>query len=132
MELYERVRYVRKNILKMSMAEFGEKLGVSRDVINNIERNRLARPEQKLTLIKLIAKTFGLRESWLIEGEEPMFECNESFMGLNEWLVEKGAKSEDIPFLKAVASMFLSLSPEKQKIVKELMSDYIKKNIIKK
>ena len=73
MEIYERLRYLRKDILKLSMSKFGEKLGVSRDVINNIEGNRLARPHQKLSLMKLIAKTFNVREEWLLEGEEPMF-----------------------------------------------------------
>ena len=44
MEIYERIRELRKKHLKMSMEFFGKRLGVSRDTINNIELNRLARP----------------------------------------------------------------------------------------
>lgn len=47
MEPHERVRYLRKQYLKMTQTEFGEHLGVSRSVINNIELNYLSRPEKK-------------------------------------------------------------------------------------
>ena len=73
MEIYERIRILRKKHLKMSMESFGGKLGVSRDTINNIELNRLARPDQKMSLYKLICSTFNVNEEWLLNGVEPMF-----------------------------------------------------------
>lgn len=72
MEIYERIRYLRKEVLHMTMEEFGQQICVSRDVINNIERNRLAHFEQKLYLIKLMALVFNVREEWLLTGDEPM------------------------------------------------------------
>ena len=33
MEVYERIRFLRKDTLKMSQTAFGERLGVNRDVI---------------------------------------------------------------------------------------------------
>lgn len=68
MEMYERVREVRKEN-KLSQGEFAERLGVSRSVISNIELNRLANPEQKIPLIKLISKEFNINEEWLLFGE---------------------------------------------------------------
>lgn len=62
MEMYERIKDLRKNHLKLSQEAFGGRLGVSRSVINNIERNVLARPDQKLSLIKLICKEFSVNE----------------------------------------------------------------------
>ena len=73
MELHERLKDLRKKHLKMSQAEFAEKLGTNRNVINNIEQNRLRNPEQKLPLMKLICKEFGVNESWLLEGKGEMF-----------------------------------------------------------
>ena len=73
MEVYERIRQLRKEILKLSQTDFGNKLGVNRDVINNIENNRLARPDQKLSLIKLMCKEFGVNEEWLLTGEGEPF-----------------------------------------------------------
>ena len=72
MEMHERVKHLRKNYLHMSQTEFGNMLGVSRSVINNIERNALARPEQKLSLIKLMSNTFNINEEWILHGKEPM------------------------------------------------------------
>lgn len=68
MQLHERIKEIRKEN-KLSQSAFGEKLGVSRDVINNIENNRLSRPEQKASLIKLISKEFSINEEWLLTGE---------------------------------------------------------------
>ena len=73
MELYERIRILRKNHLHLSQTAFGEKLGVNRDVINNIENDRLKKPEQKLSLIKLMCKEFNVNEDWLLHGTGEMF-----------------------------------------------------------
>lgn len=72
MELHERVRYLRKDILKQSQAEFAEALGTSRDAINNIEGNRLKRPGQKEPLLRLMCEKFSINESWLLTGEGEM------------------------------------------------------------
>lgn len=71
MEMHERVKRVR-NDNNMTQNEFAERLGVTRSVISNIELNRLAKPEQKTSLIKLISKEFGINEEWLLNGIEPM------------------------------------------------------------
>lgn len=68
MEMHDRVRQIRKEN-KLSQDEFAIRLGVSRSVISNIELNRLANPEQKIPLIKLIAKEFNVNEKWLLFGE---------------------------------------------------------------
>ncbi len=69
MELHERVRYLRKEILKMSQTEFAAALGTSRDAINNIEADRLKRPDQKEPLFKLMCEKFNISETWLLTGE---------------------------------------------------------------
>lgn len=73
MEMHERIKELRKEYLHLSQTEFGERLGVSRSVINNIERNALARPDQKLSLIKLMCSVFDANEEWIVNGTEPMF-----------------------------------------------------------
>ncbi|SHM77056.1 DNA-binding transcriptional regulator, XRE-family HTH domain [Anaerosporobacter mobilis DSM 15930] len=73
MELHERIRHLRKNELKLTQEKFGELLGVSRSVINNLERNVLAKPEQKEPLYKLICKEFNVNPDWLYNGNEPIF-----------------------------------------------------------
>ena len=69
-----RIREVREHF-KLTQTEFGERLGVSRDVIGNIEYNRLKNPKQKEPIIKLICSTFGVNEIWLRSGEGDMFQA---------------------------------------------------------
>jgi len=71
-ETYERIKEVRKNN-KLTQSEFAEKLGVTRSVIANIELNRLAKPEQKTSLIKLISREFNVSENWLLEGNGAIY-----------------------------------------------------------
>lgn len=78
MEVYERIKELRKKTLKMSQTVFGERLGVNRDVINNIENNRLARPDQKMSLYKLICSEFNVSEDWLLNGTGEMFANDEA------------------------------------------------------
>lgn len=78
MEVYERIRFLRKNTLKMSQEVFAECLGVSRSVIKNIELNALARPDQKLSLYKLICSEFNISEEWLLNGTGEMYGSNEA------------------------------------------------------
>lgn len=72
MEIYERIKELRKQHLKLSQEQFGEKLGVSRTVIKNIELDNLARPEQKEPLYRLICETFHVNYKWLTLGDGEM------------------------------------------------------------
>lgn len=71
-----RIKAIRKEIKKngkpISQEEFGYRLGVSRDVIANLERttNPVAPTEQ---MLKLICREFNVNETWLRTGEGEMF-----------------------------------------------------------
>lgn len=84
MEINDRIQQVR-NSLKMSRRAFGEVLGVSGDVINNIENNRLKRPEQKEPIYKLICEKYNVDEIWLRTGEGEMFVKIDKENLLMEW-----------------------------------------------
>lgn len=100
MEMHDRIRELRKNHLRLSQTAFGERLGVSRSVINNIELNVLARPDQKLSLIKLICKEFSVNEEWLLNGTDPMFVQPETF-SLDQYLKENGCTALEMEIVKA-------------------------------
>ena len=70
--LSNRIKSIRE-ALKLSQREFGEKLGVSRDVISNIEYNRVAPKE---LLLRHICELYDVNEHWLETGEGEMFNDN--------------------------------------------------------
>ena len=72
MEIHERIKAVRKTV-GISQTEFGKRIGISRDAVNNIENGRLKKPEQKEPLYRLICAEFNVSEQWLRTGEGEMF-----------------------------------------------------------
>lgn len=123
MDIYERIRQVRKEHLHMSQAEFGEKLGINRDVINNIENNRLKRPEQKEPIYKLICKEFGISYQWLVNGVGEM----ESDDSIEAQAIVDSVMTSDDDFAKSVLVAFAKLGEEEWKVVKKIV-DEIKKS----
>ncbi|MCU7380819.1 helix-turn-helix domain-containing protein [Clostridiales Family XIII bacterium ASD5510] len=123
MDIYERIKHVRKDHLGLSQSKFGERLGVSRDMINNIENNRLARPDQKEPIYKLICKEFGISYKWLIHGigEMDADDSNEA-----QAIVDSIMTSDD-DFAKSVIVAFAKLGEDEWKTVKKIV-DEIKKS----
>ena len=68
----QRIKHLRESFSdkKMTQSSFGEKIGVSRDVIANIEYGRVD-PSQ--VIIKSICREFNVNEQWLRTGEGEMF-----------------------------------------------------------
>lgn len=64
-----RIKMIRE-ALQMSQREFGEKLGVSRDVISNIEYDRV---QPKELLVKHLCDLYSVNEQWIKTGEGEMF-----------------------------------------------------------
>ena len=59
-----------REALGLSQREFGEKIGVSRDVISNMEYGRV---QPKELLVKHICEFYGVNEQWMYTGQGDMF-----------------------------------------------------------
>lgn len=125
MEIYERIRELRKDYLHLSQEKFGERLGVTRDVIKNIELNLLKRPEQKEPIIKLICKEFDINEKWLREGVGPMKRQLTRDEAIVDWAssliaYEEDAMPEDLLFAKKFANMLSQLTIDEWKVLAKM------------
>ena len=78
MEIHNRMKQIRQEN-NLTQNEFGEKLGISRDVYANLENNRLKKPETKDPIIKLISKEFGINEGWLRTGEGEKYNVEDEY-----------------------------------------------------
>lgn len=65
----KRIEATRKHY-GLTRAAFGERIGVSGDVINNLERGRV---EIKDHIIRLICMEYNVNEEWLRTGKGEMF-----------------------------------------------------------
>ena len=61
----ERIRYLRKDLENLTLEKFGERLGVGKSAISDIERGRNNPTEQ---MIKSICREFGVSDEWLRYG----------------------------------------------------------------
>lgn len=70
----ERIRFLRKEKLKMTMEKFGEALGVTKAAISRIESGAVALTDQNRISI---CRIYNVREEWLRYGEgEPFAEVS--------------------------------------------------------
>ena len=134
MEIYERIKELRKKTLKMSQTAFGNRLGVNRDTINNIELNRHKKPEQKLSLYKLICSEFNVSEEWLKTGEGEMYQQlseDEEIAGIVSDLLEEGKDNAFYGIILEIAKTYNELSPASQKVLTEA-AEKLADNLAKK
>lgn len=103
--MYKRIKKIRQ-VLGLSQREFGEKLGVSRDVISNIEYNRV---EPKEVFIKHLCKTYNVNREWIEFDQGEMF-------------------TEHIPYRKIdeAVNLFKELSPDLQDYALEQIKGLLK------
>lgn len=73
MEAYERVKYLRKDILKLSQEDFSKKINISRSNLGNIETGKIKLTER---VINDICREFYVNLNWLTDNTEPVFENN--------------------------------------------------------
>ncbi len=73
MEAYERIKYLRKNVLNLSQDDFSKKIHISRSNLGNIETGKINLTERVLSDI---CRAFHVKQDWIKVGEEPMFEGN--------------------------------------------------------
>lgn len=115
--MHDRIKELRKKQLKMTQEEFGQRLGVTRDTIGNIELNRLARPDQKLSLIRLMCKEFNVNEEWILHGTGPMLVQPDTF-SLDSFVKERGMSERELRILKR----YFALDP---KVRQEALSYFL-------
>lgn len=69
MSIGDRIKYLRKEHLKMTQSEFGKNIGLTPTAIAKYESGDRQISDQT---IKSICREFGINKEWLLEGTEPM------------------------------------------------------------
>lgn len=117
MDVSERITHLRKT-LKLSQASFGEAVGVSRDVIKNID-NKLVEP--KPLLIQQICKVYNVDPYWLETGEGEMFLERDDLETLLEF-AKAMHTDKDLAWLRVLCEYIAALSPEEREDVSRYVS----------
>lgn len=121
--LNERVKQLRKT-LDLTMEKFGNRLGVKKNSISQIESGKNSLTEQ---MIKSICREFDVDEEWLKNGTGSMF--------IERTLDEEIAKFigtiqsvEDDSFMKKFISMFAKLDESEWALLEKMVIKLTKEN----
>ena len=107
-----------RELNNMSRREFGEALYVSQDVINNLERNRVAPTE---LMIKCICDTFQVNREWLETGEGEMF-APTTEQAETARMIEA---ISDSPAMRSLLAACAQLSDENKAVFERFAADYV-------
>lgn len=114
MNINDRIKEIRK-ILKLSQTAFGERLGVGRGVITNLEMNLT---EPKDLFIDLLCSTFKVSRKWLETGTGDMFTA------APENIVDKLIKEYNLDDVDAsIIKSYLSLTEAERATVKKYITN---------
>lgn len=103
MTISKRIKYLRKT-LKLTQAEFANKIGLSRSNIANIEVSRIKVTDRT---IKDICMEFKVNEEWLRTGNGEIFIENDDL--LEKCLKENNATESDIKLIKYYLNLDLDI-----------------------
>lgn len=126
----ERVKEVRKS-LNLTMEQFGNKLGVTKVAISNIEKKKRNLTEQ---MSRAICREFNVSEEWLKTGEGEMYQQlseDEEIAGIVSDLLEEGKDNAFYGIILEIAKTYNELSPASQKVLTEA-AEKLADNLAKK
>lgn len=111
MNTYERIRYLRKNELKITQEEFASKIDISRSNLGNIETGKVDLTDR---VISSICREFKVNYLWLTE------EKGDIFTSTPESVIDEIAedfKLDDID--KKIIQKYLELSDSQRMVIKK-------------
>lgn len=117
----ERIRILRKDILKLTQEEFSKPINISRSNLGNIERGNISMTDR---VISDICDEYGINEDWIRTGEGEIFADateDEYIAGVMGDII-----ANDDKFMKNMIKVFSELTDEQKKFLTELMSKMVK------
>lgn len=119
MLLNERVKQLRKDILKMSQEDFGKQIGISRSNVANIENGRINLTDR---VISDICSKFNVNEKWLRTGHGEMFLELDREDEITQWLgsLVNPNSDNDKEFMKKFIHILSKLDVEDWKVLEKL------------
>ena len=104
----ERIKFLRKDTLHLTLEKFGERLGVKKSTLSTIETGKNNVTNQ---MRAAICNCYGVSEKWLLTGEGDMFVAQDKRAQLMAW-AEDVLKDTDESFRWRFVSLLMSLPEE--------------------
>lgn len=115
----ERIKELRKEYLKLTMEKFGERLGVGKTAISNIENGNRNVTDQ---MFKSICREFNVSEDWLRDGTGKPFVVpeDETAAIITDILIDPD--DEVYRMILNIAKIYQQLNPDAKKVLRDFCS----------
>lgn len=114
----ERVLEIRKT-LKMTLEEFGGKLGVTKTTISRIEKGVNNLTDQMATAI---CRTYNVNYDYLVNGDGDMFS------NLPQTILDDLCVQYDLDALdRLIVEMYIDLPSQDREVIKKMMKEFARK-----
>jgi transcriptional regulator with XRE-family HTH domain len=122
MTINDRVKEIRK-AEGLTLAKFGEKLGVTNMAISNIENGNRSVTGQ---MLKSICREFGYREEWLRDGIEPKQPPKLEEAELAEYIEDLlSTESPTYTLIKSILNVYCKLDDKSRQIADSIIDKII-------
>lgn len=116
MEINERIKYLRKELLHLTLEQFGEKVGVKRSAVCSIENERRGVTDQ---MFRSICREFGVREEWLRTGDGDPFAPQTRNQELQTFMNRVLADEEE-SFRKRLIAALSKMNPSDWEVLEKI------------
>lgn len=110
----ERVRETRK-YFNLTLEKFGEKVGIKKNSVSQIENNKNNLTEQ---MAKSICREFGINYKWLTTGKGDMLEPKDMETELTEW-AGTAFSGDSASFKKRFVNMMMRLTDHEWELLEK-------------
>lgn len=123
MNIYERIRFLRKEILHKTQEEFSESIKISRSNLGNIETGKVAVTNR---VISDICNSFHINETWLRTGEGGDDNIFTQISTDDRFSLNLGKLSTtENEFIRNGINLLAETDPEKLKILEDFMKAWL-------
>lgn len=117
MEIYQRIKELRKDILDLNQEDFGKAINISRSNEANIETGRINVTDRVITDI---CKSFNVSELWLRNGEGEIFTDLDRDEAIVAWASKITRTDFDNSFVPKFAEMLTKLDEDDWKTLEKM------------
>lgn len=104
MTVNERIRYFRKDVLKLNQTDFAQSIGMKQRGASGMEQDGATVTDRA---IKSICMAYNVNEDWLRSGTEPMYIQAPTF-SLDDFVRQRGGTELEVDIMKA----YFELEPD--------------------
>lgn len=114
MDIGERINYLRKNLLDLTLDKFGDRLGVKKSTLSTLENGKGNVTEQ---MRRSICREFGVSESWLLTGEGDPFVAKTISEEIKEFM--EGLDYDD-SFKAKLIALLVRMTPDEWEMLEKM------------